>query len=126
MGWTGARPGCCALACAWLAACPPPVVSGDAAGTDAAVGEDACVATLPPIETLVALGSSSVAGVGASDEAHRFVNLIAAGVRAAALVNLGGPGQSGVTVVGAIAEQARAADPDLVVVLALTDYATSD
>lgn len=80
---------------------------------------------LMPVETMVALGSSSVAGAGASDEAHRFVNLIAVRVGAESLVNLGRGGQRGTDVVGAIAEEARAAGPELVVVLSFTDYATS-
>jgi hypothetical protein len=131
---------------ALLAACPPanPSDGGqvhrdaaadrlDAAVTDRsdaavpdAAREDACVAVRIPVDVMVALGSSSVAGSGASDEAHRFVNLIASGIQAAALVNLGSGGQTGAAVVGAVAQQARDAHPDVVVVMSMTDYASSD
>ncbi len=87
---------------------------------------DACFYEENTVQTLVTLGSSSVAGAGASDVEHRFVNLIATAIDVETLVNLGRSGQRAVNVVGALAEQARAAQPDLVVVLAFTDYASSD
>lgn len=120
-----------AVACALLAACPVPAgvdgarIERDAAGADSAI-EDGCVAEQIAVGTMVALGSSSVAGSGASDEAHRFVNLIASTIQATALLNLGSGGQTGSAVVGAIAQQARAAHPDVVVVMSMTDYASSD
>jgi len=127
------------LPCALPAACPAPSGSDgsqterDAASaerSDAAIAdnltEDACVVERIAVGTMVALGSSSVAGSGASDEAHRFVNLIASGIQATTLLNLGSGGQTGTAVVGAIAQQARAAHPDVVVVMSMTDYASSD
>ena len=99
-------------------------VSRDSGARDAGPG-DACVMSQVELGTLVALGSSSAAGAGASDEAHRFVNLIAARVGAQTLTNLSRGGQRGADVIGAIADQARASDPDLVVVLSFTDYASS-
>ncbi|MFH1807820.1 MAG: SGNH/GDSL hydrolase family protein [Pseudomonadota bacterium] len=101
---------------------------GDAgpARRDAASAEDACTHSSREVQVLVALGSSTVAGAGASDEAHRFVNIVANTLDAPTLLNLGAGGQRAVQVVGALAEQARAAQPDVVVILAFTDYASSD
>jgi len=127
---------CGVIAAVVLVACQPVadgdsgVMAQDASAGDGSVADhsavDSCAMERAVIGTMVALGSSSVAGSGASDEAHRFVNLVATSVRADALLNLGRGGQRGADVVGALAEEALAAQPDLVVVLPFTDYASSD
>lgn len=104
----------------------PGSTPADGAGAVVSQEEEPCVYQRKPVETLLALGSSSVAGAGASDPAHCFVNLVARDLDTQNLLNLGAGGQRAVDVIGAIAGQARAALAQVVVVMAFSDYAYSD
>lgn len=87
---------------------------------------EVCVYHRQWLQRMLALGSSSVAGSGASAPEKRFINLIAQTLDAQDLLNLGSGGQRASQVLGARAAQALEYQADLVVVMAFTDYAYSD
>lgn len=87
---------------------------------------EVCVFQRQEVQRMLALGSSSVAGSGASDPAHRFINIIAEKLGVQDLLNLGSGGQRASQVLGALADQARDYHADILVVMAFSDYAYSD
>ena len=121
------------VALLFLPVCKPAQrpLQSPSAPQDAAVGLspveiEVCMQEYMSISRMLALGSSSVAGSGASDVAHRFVNIIAASLEAQDLLNLGSGGQRATQVLGERAAQARDYKPDLLVVMPFSDYAYSD